>query len=299
MRPKLLIFGGGGFVGGNLANVAHRNGWDVAIGDSISVSSADFTELSIVDITNPHEVESLIGRVNPDAVVNLAAVADIDKAEANHEVAWKVNTEGASIIARGCKVHHCKFIHFSSDAIFDGEGESYAENDIAHPVNYYGVTKAEAEKRIAAECSDFVILRISLVLGFPVYSGNSFFAGLKKKLEAGMEILCSVNEIRTPVDALTLSECVLEFAQGNLSGVFHIGSTGSINRYELTRKAAVLMGFSEDLVKIQAVETAGKAPRHKNGIISVQKTQGVLKTKLWTVDESIQRAVFNTPCSQN
>lgn len=290
---KLVIFGGSGFVGGNMTVIAQKKGWKVYITDSFYRPGLENVEWKTVDITNAAEVEKAIEEIRPDAAVNVAAIADVDKAEQEKELAWNVNVIGAKNIAESCAKHGVKYVFFSSDAVFDGKGGNYKEEDLPAPVNYYGHTKAEAEKAVLESNPDAVVIRISLVIGLPVTGGNSFFRGLEKKLGEGTDILCPVEEVRTPVDVLTLSECVLELAESNYSGVLHIGSTSSINRFDLTKKAARLMGFDEGLVKTQnpQADKPGRAPRHKNGIICVTKAQGILKTKLLSVDDSICRAI--------
>jgi dTDP-4-dehydrorhamnose reductase len=263
------------------------------VADSLYRPGIEDADWKIVDITERDAVDKAIEEVRPDAVVNVAAVADIDKAEQEKDLAWKVNVEGAQVLAESCAGRGIKYVFFSSDAVFDGQGSLYAEEDKPNPVNYYGYTKAEAEKAVLEAHPQAVVIRISLVLGFPVTGGNSFWAGLESKLKAGQEILCPTDEIRTPVDVTTLSECVLELAENDFSGILHIGATDSINRYELIRKLAKKMGFDEGLVRPQGLPPArpDRAPRHKNGIISVSKAQRVLGTKLLSLDESIERAI--------
>jgi len=245
-----------------------------------------------VDITNDLAVKEIINRINPDTVVNLAAMAAIDKAEQEREQTWAVNVDGAKNVAECCAARGIRHIYFSSDAIFNGEEDSYAEEASPAPVNFYGQTKAEAEKVVLAAHPKTAVIRISLVVGFPVTGGNSFFAGLAAKLKNGVVISTPKDEIRTPVDVITLSECVLELAENDFSGIIHIGSTDSIDRFALTCKIVQIMGYGDDLVVLpdSRVIQPDRAPRHKNGIIEVAKAQDLLTIKLLSVDEGIQRA---------
>jgi dTDP-4-dehydrorhamnose reductase len=292
MAKKLMIFGGGGFVGENMALVAKEKGWQVTICDCFSRSGPTGVAWQVADITKESAVEEVIAATRPDGVVNLAAIADVDKAEREKELARQVNVEGARNVATNCAKRRVKLVFFSSDAVFDGKGNLYTEADAPHPINYYGTTKAEAEKAVFAAHPGAIVVRISLVMGFPITGGNSFFDGLEKKLREGKTIPCPLNEVRTPVDVFTLSECVLELLESNYTGVMHIGATNHINRYELTKKVAKALGFSESLVQQSSGEPVpGRAPRHRNGIISVAKAQQFLKTRLLTVDEGISRAI--------
>lgn len=294
MAKKIIIFGGSGFVGGNLTDVARRQNWEVFIADSRPGVHAEWLP---VDITDPQSVKSVFAAVSPDAVVNVAAIADVDLAEQKKDLAYQVNVAGARSVAENCAERGIPYVYFSSDAVFDGEKRRYTEEDEVGPTNYYGLTKMEAEKAVLQAHPAAAVIRLSLVLGYPVVSGNSFFANLESKLKEGKELLTPTYEIRTPVDVVTLSECVLELCQNGFSGLLHIGSTNSISRYDLSRKLARRMGFDEELIKPQTQPEykPGRAPRHKNGIISVAKAQRILKTRLLSVDETIQRAFDEKP----
>ena len=289
MSKKLVIFGGSGFVGGNMARIAQQKGWQVVIADNRPVPQAEYR---LVDITDKESVEKVFGEIQPTAAVNVAAIADIDLAEREKELAYRVNVDGARNIAESCARRGIRYVFFSSDAVFDGERSAYKEDDPLGPVNYYGSTKMDAEISVQHACPGAAIIRISLVLGYPIQSGNSFFANLQSKLQEGKDILTPTYEIRTPVDVYTLSECVLELCENTYAGVLHIGATDSISRYDLTRQLARRMGYDAELIKpLPASEIKpGRAARHKNGIIDVTKAQKLLKTKLLTTGESIQRA---------
>jgi dTDP-4-dehydrorhamnose reductase len=291
---RLIVFGGGGFVGGNLCSIALRRGWEVHIADARVRSALPAAGWHAVDITDAAAVRTLVREVQPDAAVDLAAVADIDRAERERELAWAVNVEAAGVIASACAELGAACVYFSSDAVFPGTASLYREEDPLGPVNYYGRTKAEGEQAVSAACPGATLVRISLALGFPVTDGNSFFAALEAKLRAGAEIVAPEDEVRTPVDVLTLSECVLELLELRPAGPIHIGATGSIDRATLTRKAASSMGYGQARILAQpssAAAAPGRAPRHRNGIISVAKAQSLLRTPLLSVERSIQRAI--------
>ena len=122
--------------------------------------------------------------------------------------------------------------------------------------------------------------------------GNSFFAGLETRLKNGNRIAAPQDEVRTPIDVITLSECVLELAVHPYSGLLHIGSIAPIDRYKLSRRIAHQMGYDEEVVVLPKEQTPdpNRAPRHRNGILDVSKAQQLMKTKLLSVDEGIQRA---------
>jgi dTDP-4-dehydrorhamnose reductase len=298
MNEKLVVFGGGGFVGGHLCTLALRQGWEVHVVERRQFPGGlPGASWHLLDITDPAAVRGLMAELEPQAVVDVAAVADVDRAEKEQELAWAVNVEAARVIASACAASGAYFLYFSSDAVFAGTAPRYREGDPPEPVNNYGRTKAEGEKAVRQADPQAGIVRLSLVLGFPVTEGNSFFAALESRLKAGQEVVAPADEIRTPVDVLTLSECVLELIGLRFAGVLHVGSTDSIDRASITRRAAALLGFPEARVVAQAViaPLPGRAARHKNGIISVDKARALLKTPLLSAEQSIRRAIEKRP----
>ena len=294
-EPRILIFGGSGFVGGNLAAAALQRGWQVTLADSSYSRGVEAADWKKVDIIQANAVDQIFQEITPAVVVNVAAIADIDAAEQRKKDAWQVNVEGARLVAAACGRLGLRHVFFSSDAVFDGRGGPYREDDPPNPVNYYGYTKAEAEKAVQEACPKGVILRISLALGFPVTRGNSFLDALKRKLDMGTPVLCPLDEIRTPVDILTLCECVLALAENSYPGRLHIGCTESVSRFELTRLAAQKMGYPTDLILPQNApsEAPGRAPRHKNGILDISTAQRILtSTPMLTLQGTIDRAIM-------
>ncbi len=289
---KLLVFGGNGFVGSNIAALALRKGWEVSVASRSTKKLLEGLDMHTVDITDFIALEGLIDSFAPNVVVNAAAIANIDYAEFHQETAYKVNTLGAINIARICADKKIKYIFLSTDAVFNGRSGSYTEEDAVAPLNYYGQTKAEAEKSILREYPEGVVLRVSLILGYPLDSGNSFVAGLEKKLMAGERITAPTAIIRTPIDVRTLANVILEISSSEFEGIFHIGCTEPVNRLRLTQMLAEKLGYpTEKIVEDTSKNaTKNKALRHQMGVLDVSKANKVLKTKMPTLKETIENA---------
>ncbi len=290
MGRKLLVFGGSGFIGGKIVQKALES-WDVLIASRSGGRIPAGVNWHRADISDKGDVTGLFETLKPDACVNAAALSQIDRAEEDKDLAWKINVEGAENVAECCGTFGSRQIYFSSDAVYDGSADIYKESDMPDPVNYYGKTKAAAEKAVLSLDPEAVVVRISLVLGFPVTDVPSFYTNLRDKLKKPGELYFPVDEYRTPVDVLTLSECVVELIDKDFRGVLHIGSTDHANRYELAGLIAEMMGFDKDRVGILNPDREGqkKAPRHKNGIIDVSKARAMLDTPLLSVDEGVRR----------
>jgi dTDP-4-dehydrorhamnose reductase len=288
-------------VGGHLCSLALRDGWDVHVADAVARDALPGAAWHRIDITSGPSVDALVRDVRPTAVVDLAAVADIDRAERERELARAVNAGAARSIAATSRTAGACCMYFSSDAVFAGTADRYVEEDVPDPVNWYGRTKVDGERAVREVHPDAAIVRISLVLGFPITDGNSFLAGLEKKLAAATVVPCPVDEIRTPIDVVTLSAAVLELCRARFAGILHLGATDSVDRFTLTRRAAALMGFDEALVTMQrpgpggASNQPGRAARHRRGVISVEKARALLATPMLDWETSLRRAVELRP----
>jgi dTDP-4-dehydrorhamnose reductase len=289
---KILIFGGNGFLGSNIGLLASKTGWEVYISDREKKAIIPNVESKAADITDFEITSSIINEISPNVIVNAAAIADIDFAEKEREFTHKVNVDAAINIAMICKTKNIRHIFISSDAVFNGLKDEYTETDITDPVNYYGKTKQEAEKGVMLVNPDSAIIRISLVLGFPLGRGNSFVSEIEIKLKDGNVINAPTDIIRTPVDVHTLANVIMELGQNSFSGIIHIGSVEKINRYDLTCKLAIALGYNPALIKpvISASVQTAKASRHKNGILNTDKAGAVLRTKMLTINDTILNA---------
>ena len=114
------------------------------------------------DLCEPEEVYQWLLDTRPDAIVNAAAFTAVDRVPENYDEAMTVNVRAPAAMARAAKALGAYFIHLSTDYVFDGSGvKPWEPGDKVCPINAYGQTKAEAEKRIAGETDLFTILRLS------------------------------------------------------------------------------------------------------------------------------------------
>ena len=300
MGKKLLVFGGTGFVGGHIAQMAQDAGWDVVVAGSTAVPSAGDIMRRSVDIGQAMAVHGIMSEVRPEIVINTAALADVDRAEREHDLAHRVNAEGARNVAHACRASGARCIYYSTDVVFDGTQHQYSEDDPPRPLNFYGLSKAEGERATLDACPNSAVIRVSLVLGFPVEGGNAYLARLRERLLAGQQVPAPSDEIRTPIDVLTAAAATLELAEGDYRGILHIGATSAVDRYTLAERLARAMGLRTDLILSQASyplndPTVVRAPRHKRGVLDVSRAQQILRTRMLSLDETIDRALETMP----
>jgi dTDP-4-dehydrorhamnose reductase len=129
---KLFVTGGAGRMGGMLLPLLAQHGWHITAPRS-----------NQLDITNETAVARALELAQPEVVLHLAAYTDVAKAERERERAWAVNVIGTRNLA-GHTLG--RFVHFSTDYVFDGERGMYLETDIPNPANFYSLTKTVGEE---------------------------------------------------------------------------------------------------------------------------------------------------------
>src|SRR5262249_18345777 len=158
----------------------------------------------------PEAVKRTLAAIAPDVVIHIAAMANIDYCEQHPDAARLINVTLTQAVADSCSRVGARLIHASTDNVFDGERGGYVEEESPTPINEYARTKGEGEA-IAQRVAGSVVARLALVMGFgPLGGGNSFLERTIPMLRAGQTINVPPEEIRTPIDVLTLGRALLE-----------------------------------------------------------------------------------------
>jgi dTDP-4-dehydrorhamnose reductase len=251
-----MVTGGCGYLGRELVARAPADGWDVRAtwferpppgdGDWVRVDVRD--EAAITDALD-----------GVDAVVHTAYKQG--------EREWDVNVVGSAAVARATAGR--RLIHLSSDLVFSGERGSYREEDEPEPVNSYGRSKAEAERRVAAAHPPATIVRPSLI-----YGGDE--PGPQERL-ARENRRFFVDELRSPVHVGDLAAAILELLALDLPGPLHLGGADDISRFDF----AVLLGAEPAL--LEPVHTTPE--RAPNVTLDSSRARERLKTPLRGVRE--------------
>jgi len=289
MSKKILVTGASGFVGGS---VLHHAPGDWAVHacsrSAIAGAPANVTHhnFDLADIAKTAEV---LAAVKPDVILHIAAIANIDYSEANQAEAASVNTETTGRLARLAAEHGARFIFCSTDNVFDGVDGFYNEDALVSPVNFYGRTKVAAEVLAHEALENCVIARVALVIGLPIMgSGNSFLIKMEESLREGKEIQIPENEVRSPVDVITLGKSLLELAGNDFNGTINLAGSTCLNRFDMAKRIAAKLGYSENLViatNSNALE--GRAPRPNDVSLDNALAKETLKTPMRDLDEAL------------
>ena len=295
MGIKILLTGGSGFLGGNIIREADSDSEIISV-DTREQSYTQRNLISVVqDLTDQPGLIRVLEEHKPDTIIHAAAISDIDFCEANKDIAEKVNIDVTRTIADYCKKHDIKMIQFSSDSVFDGKKGGYVEEDKPLPLHYYGKTKLAGEIIVSEGLRRWNIIRPSLIMGLPVEdSGNSFLWKMIKNLKAGNKVSFPMEEIRSPVDAVTLSRAVLELANSELNGFFHLSGNTIINRYEMALKICRVLNYNHILVEPKKPTILiGRAPRPADVSLDNTKAIKLLSTQMKSLEEGLELVVSN------
>jgi len=289
MAAKLFIIGATGFVGSRWALAADKH-FDVFRGSR--KLSAEPRSVAI-DITDSASVRAAFDRAQPQFVTHLAALSDIDRCQQQRELAEAINYHGALNMARECARTGARLIYTSTDAVFDGTKHIYYESDPPTPLNWYGETKARAERAIGELLPSAAIVRLSLVLGFSAQpGGNSYLEKVAGNLKAGNRILTPTFEFRNPIDVDTLSAFFLELTPNrDATGVFHIGASDKMARYELARRIAERLGRDPALILPQDEPVTGRALRGRDDFLVTDRLRQFCRTPVPNCQQVIERAI--------
>ena len=295
MNRTILLTGGGGFVAGNIISPNRSRNIIEAVEQRPVPIWSDNLTWHILDLQDSAELRQLFHRLKPDVIIHTAAISDIDYCEAHQKIAESVNVGVTRTLVDLCVERNVRLIYFSSDSIFNGQKGGYVEEDIPKPLNFYGRTKVEGEKIVQQDCRNWVIIRPSLITGLPLLeAGNSFFWRLIKELKQGKKAAFPKEEIRSPVDAVTLSRAVLELAENDFKGILHLAGNDTLTRFEIAQQIVGKLGYPLDLVVDKKPQvTTGRAPRPRDVSLNNTKAHSVLKTPMLDLEEALDLIIEN------
>jgi len=186
-----------------------------------------FASRKELDITNLEKVKNFISS-DFDAVVNLAAYTDVEKAEQKEtEKCFSVNAIGSKNLAEACQIKKIPLLHISTDYVFDGKKDSpYIESDLENPINDYGRTKFVGEKWIQENHDWYYIIRTSWV-----YSNhaNNFYTTMLNLAQERTEVNVVEDQYGSPTSTKELCraiDAVLKDYDQKNSGVYHFSGLG-------------------------------------------------------------------------
>ncbi|WP_421506224.1 dTDP-4-dehydrorhamnose reductase [Erwinia rhapontici] len=226
-----------------------------------------------LDITNAAQVNHRVATFQPEVIINAAAWTAVDQAETHPQQAMAVNGSGPENLARAARDHAVRLIHVSTDYVFDGsQSTPWQENDLPAPLNVYGATKWQGEKRVQALLPEAIIVRTSWV--FSEY-GNNFVKTMLRLAQSRDSLSVVSDQTGCPTYAGDLANCLIALAQHPTStGIYHYCGNPSVSWCE----------FAETIFAVMKTRYPAAAIPKVNGIKAADYPSAVLRPAMSVLD---------------
>lgn len=267
-RPKILVTGANGQLGKEVKELV------------LSYPLFEFVFLSRNDMPIDHFelVRNFFNTLKPAFCINCAAYTAVDKAESEKDLAFLINGEAVGVLAAVCKEHNTKFIHVSTDYVFNGDATyPYTENFPTDPINVYGASKLEGEKQAIQLNPDCIIIRTSWV-----YSsfGKNFVKTMLRLMNEKNEVNVINDQLGSPTYAADLAEIILKIIPAWKPGIYNYSNEGIISWYDFALAIKEIINSPCNVEPILTVEYPTAAKRPAYSVLDKTKIQETFDVQL-------------------
>lgn len=253
MSERVIITGSNGLLGQKLIKLfLKKSGYEIhglSRGENRMASNKGY-KYHDIDLLDKEDLLQTLHQIEPDIIIHTAAMTNVDACELNQEVCDQMNIEVVSYMIDYCRDKKVYLLHLSTDFIFDGEkGAIYKEEDMAHPVNHYGLSKWESEKLLLNSEVEHAILRTILVYGIVDRNDRSnIVLWVKSSLENKQEIRVVTDQHRMPTYAEDLAEACWLAVSTRARGVYNVSSNTLMSIYEIALTIADVFKLDKKLI---------------------------------------------------
>lgn len=282
---RILVTGANGQLGNEIRIIAQEHPeWDFIFTD-IS-EHPDGLPTEFLDITVPISIEGEL-----DAVVNCAAYTNVDAAEDNEELAYKLNCTAAANLALLSREKKATLIHISTDYVFNGKGSKPClESDIPCPVSAYGRTKLAGEQAVTASGCRYVIIRTAWL-----YSefGKNFMKTMLKLTSERLEVKVVNDQTGTPTYALDLAKVIFKMLETGINesnqGIYHYSNDGICTWYDFAKAISELGGHPGTVFPCSSEEFPSKVERPAYSVLDKGKIRTVFAAEVPAWEDSLRK----------
>lgn len=285
MKNKIAIIGSTGLVGSRIVELL-----------SEKYQIEEYNASKGIDITDKSSLATL-EKSNAETVIHLAAKADVDGCEKDRSQgkdgeAWKINVGGVKNVAEICEKIEKKLIYISTDFVFDGKkivGESYDEEDMPAPANWYGQTKYEGEKIVKSLKTPWVIARIAYPYRASFERKKDFVRVIRQRLEEGRVLAGVTDHIMSPTLIDDIARAIDILIEKNASGIYHATGSEALTPFDAVRLIAKFFDLDSSQVEPAVRDDffTGKAPRPYNLAMKNDKIK-TLDVDMKTFEEGLK-----------
>lgn len=241
------------------------------------------------DLSQTGAIEGLMDEIQPDVVINCAALTNIDQCETRSELAQIINADLPGHLASATKRLGVRLVQVSTDAVFDGKRRNYSEEDSPNPISVYSKTKLDGERQVMERDADALIIRVNFY-GCSLSGQRSLAEWFYNNLSAGNQVNGFTDVFFCPLLVNHLVDVILQLILMGKNGLYHVVSSESLSKYEFGLRLARRFGFDEGLINPITWREGGlKAPRSSNLTLCTDKLARVLRTSLPNQLEGLDR----------
>ena len=238
-----------------------------------------------LDITDKNAVARAYSKFEPDVVLNLAAMTDVDGCEKDNLSAKKINIEGVKNLCQDFTGH---FIQLSTDYVFDGLSGPYSELDKANPISYYGETKLVAENWLINNFNNSTIIRSNVIYSYTKRTNASFVKWVVDSLKDNKEINVVNDQWNNPTWTESIAVVINNIVDIGLTGLYHYGDKDFMSRYDFAQLITEVFNLDKSL--ISPINTSSLNQTAKRPLKSGLKTEKI-ESELGIVPNSVENCL--------
>ena len=260
--------------------------------DKVSLSSC--AEDYSLELMNSNELDAQFGQIKPDLLIHCASLTSVDDCEKRPLQAKDANVVVTENIARACS-NKTKLIYISTDQVY-GAADDHSEINInLRPINQYGKTKLQGEKKVKELCTDYIIIRTN-IFGWNVKPGSiSSAEWIYNSLKKGEEITLFTDYTFSPVYTECLGDIIMQLVDKDFTGVINVGSPTPCSKYDFGVQLAEEFELNSSWIqKGSIVKHPFSAPRFYKLDLNVSKLSYTGLTAP-SYKESLKRFSQNKP----
>jgi len=278
MNKRILITGATGQLGRSVVEELQPHFNILSTARKIPVETLTACPVVEMDISNKSIVQQVVSKHEPDVLIHLAAMTNVDGCEREKEKAWDINVKGTEHLLQVISGSETRIIFISTDYVFDGEYGPYGVDAKPSPINYYGKSKLAAENAIRGGRNAWVILRTNVLYGAGG-SPASFVRWVTESLKIGNEIRVVDDQYGNPTWTGSLAESIKLLIVLNSEGLFHYGGADFISRHQFALIIAETYNLDQSLIKKISTEELGQLAKRplQSGLTTnkIEETVGI------------------------
>ena len=259
--PPLVVLGGSGLVG--TALLAH---WH----DQFELIAPTHAELDVLD---QQALAAFLEHTPASVVVNLAAWADVDAAEAEREdtdgPVYRLNVTYPAQLAKLCRQLDKHLVHISTDYVFDGANghRPYTEQDAAHPLCWYAQTKFDGEHAVLQSGANVCIARIEMPFTGRSHPKRDLARTISARLREGQPIQGVSDQRITPLLLQDAASALRRLVESRYSGIMHVAASDWTTPFAFACSIAQRLDLPRELIQPVTFDSfastrPARRPRH-------------------------------------